>query len=170
DKLPTGAIEIRIDGFEVLGPAEPTPIIVASDEEPGEETRLRAGAVVLNGRTFALQFAAERQVFPLAPSARSVGFTIVTFRCRSLEEFWLASVSPEAISARLDIARAHDLNMAGPATLAAGQSKDQVKAMLTALAAAPELFDYNDVYVSGAIDQAEGVSVSPEAAIGCADV
>ena len=39
--LPTGAIEVRVNAFEVLGPAEVSPIIVAGDEEAGEETRLR---------------------------------------------------------------------------------------------------------------------------------
>ena len=41
DKLPTGAIEVRIETFEVLGSAEPVPLLVASEEEPGEEIRLR---------------------------------------------------------------------------------------------------------------------------------
>ncbi len=40
-KLPTGQIEVRIDGFEVLSSAEQVPLQVNSEEDAGEETRLR---------------------------------------------------------------------------------------------------------------------------------
>jgi aspartyl-tRNA synthetase len=40
-KLPTGQIEVRIDAFEVLSAAEQVPLQVNSDEDAGEETRLR---------------------------------------------------------------------------------------------------------------------------------
>jgi len=40
-KLPTGEVEIRIDSFEVLSAAEQVPLQVNSDEDAGEETRLR---------------------------------------------------------------------------------------------------------------------------------
>ena len=41
DKLPTGHIEVRIDSFEVLSSAEQVPLQVNSDEDAGEEIRLR---------------------------------------------------------------------------------------------------------------------------------
>ena len=40
-KLPTGDIEVRIDNFEVLSSAEQVPLQVNSEEDAGEETRLR---------------------------------------------------------------------------------------------------------------------------------
>ncbi|MFX4224054.1 MAG: aspartate--tRNA ligase [Thalassobaculum sp.] len=40
-KLPTGQIEVRIDDFEVLSAADQVPLQVNSDEDAGEETRLR---------------------------------------------------------------------------------------------------------------------------------
>lgn len=40
-KLPTGQIEVRIDEFEVLSAADQVPLQVNSDEDAGEETRLR---------------------------------------------------------------------------------------------------------------------------------
>ncbi|MCR9071567.1 MAG: aspartate--tRNA ligase [Alphaproteobacteria bacterium] len=40
-KLPTGQIEVRIDDFEVLSSADQVPLQVNSDEDAGEETRLR---------------------------------------------------------------------------------------------------------------------------------
>ncbi len=40
-KLPTGQIEVRIDAFEVLSAADQVPLQVNSDEDAGEETRLR---------------------------------------------------------------------------------------------------------------------------------
>jgi aspartyl-tRNA synthetase len=39
--LPTGEIEVRIDSFEVLSHANVLPLQVNSDEDAGEETRLR---------------------------------------------------------------------------------------------------------------------------------
>jgi len=41
DRLPTGRIEVRIDEFEVLSSAAQVPLQVNSDEDAGEETRLR---------------------------------------------------------------------------------------------------------------------------------
>ncbi|GHD59415.1 aspartate--tRNA(Asp/Asn) ligase [Thalassobaculum fulvum] len=40
-KLPTGEVEVRIDSFEVLSAAEQVPLQVNSEEDAGEETRLR---------------------------------------------------------------------------------------------------------------------------------
>jgi aspartyl-tRNA synthetase len=40
-RLPTGHIEVRIDAFEVLSSAEQVPLQVNSEEDAGEETRLR---------------------------------------------------------------------------------------------------------------------------------
>ena len=40
-KLPTGDIEVRIDNFEVLSSADQVPLQVNSEEDAGEETRLR---------------------------------------------------------------------------------------------------------------------------------
>ena len=40
-RLPTGHVEVRIDSFEVLSAAEQVPLQVNSDEDAGEETRLR---------------------------------------------------------------------------------------------------------------------------------
>ncbi|MDF1791928.1 MAG: aspartate--tRNA ligase [Thalassobaculaceae bacterium] len=40
-KLPTGQIEVRIDDFEVLSAADQVPLQVNSEEDAGEETRLR---------------------------------------------------------------------------------------------------------------------------------
>ncbi|WPZ36503.1 aspartate--tRNA ligase [Thalassobaculum sp. OXR-137] len=40
-KLPTGQIEVRIDEFEVLSAADQVPLQVNSDEDAGEEMRLR---------------------------------------------------------------------------------------------------------------------------------
>jgi len=41
DRLPTGAIELDIKEMRVLGAAEPLPLQVNSEEDAGEETRLR---------------------------------------------------------------------------------------------------------------------------------
>jgi len=41
DKLPTGGIEVRIDEFVLQSAAQVIPLQVASDEEAGEDTRLR---------------------------------------------------------------------------------------------------------------------------------
>jgi aspartyl-tRNA synthetase len=41
DKLPTGGIEVRIDDFVLQSAAQVIPLQVASDEEAGEDTRLR---------------------------------------------------------------------------------------------------------------------------------
>ena len=41
DKLPTGEVEVYIDGFEVLSAADTLPLQVNSDEDYGEEIRLR---------------------------------------------------------------------------------------------------------------------------------
>ena len=41
DKLPTGEVEVYIDGFEVLSAADTLPLQVNSDEDYGEEVRLR---------------------------------------------------------------------------------------------------------------------------------
>ncbi len=41
DKLPTGAIEVRIDALEALSRADQLPLQVASDADAGEEVRLR---------------------------------------------------------------------------------------------------------------------------------
>ena len=40
-KVPTGEVEVRIDAFEVDSAVEVLPLLVAGDEEAGEETRLR---------------------------------------------------------------------------------------------------------------------------------
>jgi aspartyl-tRNA synthetase len=40
-KLPTGHVEVRIDNFEVLSSADQVPLQVNSEEDAGEETRLR---------------------------------------------------------------------------------------------------------------------------------
>lgn len=39
--IPTGEIEIKLQSFELLSAAEVLPLVVASDEDAGEETRLR---------------------------------------------------------------------------------------------------------------------------------
>src|SRR5690606_544526 len=41
DRLPTGAIEVQAEEIEVQGPADPLPLQVNSDEDYGEEVRLR---------------------------------------------------------------------------------------------------------------------------------
>lgn len=41
DRLPTGAIELRVDAVEVQSVSEPLPLQVNSDEDYGEETRLK---------------------------------------------------------------------------------------------------------------------------------
>ena len=40
-KLPTGQIEVRIDSFEVLSAADQVPLQVNSEEDAGEDIRLR---------------------------------------------------------------------------------------------------------------------------------
>jgi aspartyl-tRNA synthetase len=39
--LPTGEVELQVESFEVLAPADPLPLQVNSDEDYGEEVRLR---------------------------------------------------------------------------------------------------------------------------------
>ena len=40
-KLPTGAIEVKVEEIKVQGPADPLPLYLAGDEEGPEELRLR---------------------------------------------------------------------------------------------------------------------------------
>jgi aspartyl-tRNA synthetase len=40
-RLPTGAVELPVDALEILNRSETPPFVVAADEEPGEEVRLR---------------------------------------------------------------------------------------------------------------------------------
>ncbi|MPY69947.1 MAG: aspartate--tRNA ligase, partial [Alphaproteobacteria bacterium] len=39
--LPTGEVELQVESFEMLAPADPLPLQVNSDEDYGEEVRLR---------------------------------------------------------------------------------------------------------------------------------
>ncbi|MEM1102965.1 MAG: hypothetical protein AAGH48_02535 [Pseudomonadota bacterium] len=138
--------------------------------ETSEELTLEMGAVPLGGHAYALQFNAATRPFPLDPSKRRYGFTIISFRCGSIEELWLADLEAEAADRRLKMAQELDLNMLGHASIAADQPKEKVVAMLRRLAQSPDLFRFNDVYVAGGYGPDGAVSVSEDAAIGCADV